>query len=95
MSPTCGGALPGAGGGTTADTRRPRGASAQVCAAHCPQAGGGGGALEDRGLSPDGEMLKGPEKEASSYVACLSSRREDRVLSLPPAAAEILVLYSQ
>ena len=42
-SPTCGGALPGAGGGTTADTRRTPGSSAQVCAAHCPQAGRGVG----------------------------------------------------
>ena len=41
MSPMCGGALPGAGGGMTADTRRTRGSSAQVCAAHCPLAGGG------------------------------------------------------
>ena len=56
---------------------------------------GRGGALEDRGLSPEGEMLKGPEKEASSHEACLFSRREDEVLSLPPAAAEILVLSSQ
>ena len=47
-----------------------------------------------RGLSPEGEMLKGPEKEASSHGVCLSSRREDEVLSLPPAAAEILVLSS-
>ena len=54
-----------------------------------------GGALEDRGLSPDGEMLKGPEKKASSHGACLSGRHEDWVLSLPPEAAEILVLYSQ
>ncbi|KAI4586292.1 hypothetical protein MJG53_004079 [Ovis ammon polii x Ovis aries] len=36
-----------------------------------------GGALEDAGLSPEGEMLKGPEKEASSHGACLSSRCED------------------
>ena len=43
MSPTCGGALPGAGGSMTADTSRTRGSSAQVCAAHCPQAGGGAG----------------------------------------------------
>ncbi|XP_040091003.1 antigen WC1.1-like [Oryx dammah] len=54
-----------------------------------------GGALEDGDLSPEGEMLKGPEKEASSHGTCLSSRREDEVLSLPPAAAEILVLSSQ
>ena len=40
-------------------------------------------------------MLKGPEKEASSHEACLSSRCEDQVLSLPPAAADILVLSSQ
>ena len=50
-----------------------------------------GGTLEDRGLSPDGEMLKGPEKEASSHGACLSNRHEDWVLSLPPEAAEILI----
>ena len=40
-------------------------------------------------------MLKGPEKEASSHETCLCSRREDEVLSLPPAAAEDLVLSSQ
>ena len=56
---------------------------------------GRGGTLEDEGLSPEGEMLKGPEKEASSHGACLSSRREAKVLSLPPAAAEILVFSSQ
>ena len=94
MSLTCGGALPEAGGGTTADTSRTQGSSAQVCAAHCPQAGGGVGP-GGRGLSPEGEMLKGPEKEASSHEACLSSRREDEVLSLPSAAAEDLVLSSQ
>ena len=53
-----------------------------------------GRAQDHGGLSPEGEMLKGPEKEASSHGACLSSRREDEVLSLPPAAAEILVLSS-
>ena len=51
--------------------------------------------MEDGGLSPEGEMLKGPEKEASSRGACLPSRGEDEVLSLPPAADEILVLSSQ
>ena len=91
----CGGALPGPGGGTTADTRRMQGSSAQVCAAHCPQAGRGGGALKDGRLSPEGEMLKGPEKEAFSHGAHLSSRREDEVLSVSPAATEILVLSSQ
>ena len=91
----CGGALPGAGGGTTADTRRTRGSSAQVCASHCPQAGGGGGALKNGGRNPEVEMLKGPEKEAFSHGACLSSRREDEVLSVSPAATEILVLSSQ
>ena len=40
-------------------------------------------------------MLKGREKEASSHGACLSSRREDEVLSLPPAAADVFVLSSQ
>ena len=40
-------------------------------------------------------MLKGREKEASSHRACLSSRHEDEVLSLPPAAAEVLVLSFQ
>ena len=40
-------------------------------------------------------MLKEAEKEASSHEACLSSRREDEVLSLPSAAAEVLVLSSQ
>ena len=51
--------------------------------------------MEDGGLSPEGEMLKGPEKEASSHEGCLSSRYEDEVLSLPFAAAEVLVLSSQ
>ena len=50
--------------------------------------------MEDGGLSPEGEMLKGPEKKASSQGACVSSRREDEALSLPPAAAKILVLSS-
>ena len=40
-------------------------------------------------------MLKRPEKVASSHGACVSSRREDEVLSLPSVAAEILVLSSQ
>ena len=53
------------------------------------------GALEDGGLSPEGEMQKELEKGASSHEACLFSRREEEVLSLPPAAAEILVLSSQ
>ena len=48
-----------------------------------------------RGLSPEGEMQKGLEKGASSHGACLFSSREEEVLSLPPAAAEILVLFSQ
>ena len=56
---------------------------------------GEGRAQEYGGLIPEGEMLKGPEKEASSHEGCLSSRREDEVLSLPPAAAEILVLSPQ
>ena len=56
---------------------------------------GEGSAQEDGGLSPEGEMLKRPEKEASSYGACLSSRLEDQVLSLPPAAAETLVFSPQ
>ena len=56
---------------------------------------GEGRAQEDWGLNPKGEMLKGPEKEASSHGACLCSRREEEVLSLPPAAAEILVLSPQ
>ena len=56
---------------------------------------GEGRAQKDGGLSPEGEMLKGPEKEASSREACVSNRGEDEVLSLPPAAAEILVLSSQ
>ena len=51
--------------------------------------------MEDGGLSPEGEMLKGPEKKSSSHGACVSSIGEDEVLSLPPAAAEILVLSSQ
>ena len=54
-----------------------------------------GWGLGGRGLSPEGEMLKGPAKEASSHGACLSSRREDDVLSLPPAAAADLVISSQ
>ena len=40
-------------------------------------------------------MLKGPEKEASFHGACLSRRYEDELLSLPSAAAEILVLSFQ
>ena len=56
---------------------------------------GEGRAQEDGGLIPEGEMLKASEKEASSHRTCLSSRREDEVLSLPPAAAEILVLSPQ
>ena len=52
-------------------------------------------AQEDGSLNPEGEMLKGPEKEASSHEASVSSRCEEEVLSLPPAAAEILVLSSQ
>ena len=52
------------------------------------------GALEDGDLSPKGEMLKGPEKEASFHGACLSSRQEDEVLLFPPAAADNLVLSS-
>ena len=91
MSPTCGGALPGAGGSMTADTSRTRGSSAQVCAAHCPQAGGGAGPWRTES-SPEGEMLKGPEKEASSHGACLSNSREDEVLSLSPAAADDFIL---
>ena len=47
------------------------------------------------GLSPEGEMLKGPEKKCSSHGACVSSRCEDEVLSFPSAAAEDLVLSSQ
>ena len=54
-----------------------------------------GGALEDGGLSPEGEMLKGSEKEASFHGACLPRRYEDEVLSLPPAAAEVLALSFQ
>ena len=47
------------------------------------------------GLSLEGEMLKGPEKEAFSHETCLFSRHEDEVFSLPSAAAEVLVLSSQ
>ena len=39
-------------------------------------------------------MPKAPEKEAYSHGACVSSRCEDEVLSLPPAAAEDLFLSS-
>ena len=53
---------------------------------------GEGRAQEDGGLNPEGEMLKGPEKEASSDEACLSSRHEDEVLLYPPAASDNLVL---
>ena len=94
MSHSCGGALPEAGGSTTADISRTQGSSAQVCTARCPQVGEGWGP-GGRRLSPEGEMPKGPENEASSHVACLSSRREDEVLSLPPAAAADLVVSSQ
>ncbi|MXQ99665.1 hypothetical protein E5288_WYG019000 [Bos mutus] len=52
-----------------------------------------GWALEDGGLSAEGEMLKGPEKEASFHEACLCRRREDEVLSLPSAAAEESASY--
>ena len=45
-----------------------------------------------RSLSPEGEMMKGPEKEASSHEACLSNSREDEVLSLSPAAADDFIL---
>ena len=38
---------------------------------------GEGRAQGDGGLNPEGETLKGPEKEDSSYGACLSSRLED------------------
>ena len=64
-------------------------------ALHTVHRQGEGRAQEDGGLNPEGEMLKGPEKEASSHGACLSNRHEDWVLSLPPEAAEILILYSQ
>ena len=40
-------------------------------------------------------MLKGPERGLPHHGACVSSRHEDKVLLLPPAAAEILVLSSQ
>ena len=56
---------------------------------------GEGRAQEDGVLGPEGEMLKGPEKDASSHEARVSNRGEDEVLSLLPAAAEILVLSSQ
>jgi hypothetical protein len=64
-------------------------------ALHTVHRQGEGRAQEDGGLNPEGEMLKGPEKEASSHGACLSSRREDEVPSLPRAAFEILVLSPQ
>ena len=48
---------------------------------------GEGSAQEDGGLSPEGEMLKRPEKEASSYGACLSSRCKNEVLSLPSCSS--------
>ena len=69
-----------------------------ICSGLCvtlPTVWGRGGALKDGSLSPEGEMLKGPEKEPSSHGARLSSRREDEVLSVPPAATEILVFSSQ
>ena len=78
----------------TADTRRTRGSSAEVSTSHCPQARGREGPGGRGVLSPEGEMLKGPEKEASSHEASVSSRCEEEVLSLPPAAAMILVLSS-
>ena len=46
-------------------------------------------------MSPEVEMLKGPEKDCPSHGACVSSRCEDEVLSFPSAAAEDLVLSSQ
>ena len=54
-----------------------------------------GRAQDYGGLSPEGEMLKGPEKDCPSHGACVSSRCEDEVLSFPSAAAEDLVLSSQ
>ena len=82
-------------GAARLQTQAGRGGHLLRSALHTVHWWGWGGALEDGGLSPEGEMLKGPEKEASSHGACLSNRREDGVLSLPPEAAEILVLYSQ
>ena len=92
MSLTCGGALPKAGGSMTADTSRTRGSSAQVCAAHGPQAGGGMGpwrtgfwALRERCWKDQRRRLPPMEPVFPA----------DEVLSLPPASAEILVLSSQ
>ena len=76
-------------------TQAGRGGHLLRSALHTVHRLGRGGALGDGGLSPEGEMLKGPEKEASSHGACLSRRYEDEVLSLPPAAAEVLVLSFQ
>ena len=82
-------------GAARLQTQAGRGGHLLRSALHTVHRLGEGWALEDGGLSPEGEMLKGPDKEASSRGACLPSRREDEVLSLPPAAAEILVLSSQ
>ena len=82
-------------GAARLQTQAGRGGHLLRSALHTVHRLGQGSAQEDGGLSPEGEMLKRPEKEASSYGACLSSRLEDQVLSLPPAAAETLVFSPQ
>ena len=82
-------------GAARLQTQAGRGGHLLRSALHTVHRLGEGSAQEDGGLSPEGEMLKRPEKEASSYGACLSSRLEDEVLSLPPAAAETLVFSPQ
>ena len=82
-------------GAARLQTQRGRRSHLLRSALHTVHRLGEGRAQEYGGLIPEAEMLKGPEKEASSHEACLSSRREDEVLSLPPAAAEILVLSPQ
>ena len=82
-------------GAARLQTQGGRGGHLLGSALHTVHRLGEGRAQEDGGLIPEGEMLKASEKEASSHRTCLSSRREDEVLSLPPAAAEILVLSPQ